>query len=332
MTKIVRNGKCESVSPKKVGKGHLDTLAQLSTTCCKELSDNQLRFQRKARNKAITEALVFTLIDRKSSLNKSYWQTFHCNKVQLQNGKKVTSRYCNQRWCLVCNRVRTAKLMNGYLKPLAELTDSYFVTLTIPNVQAKGLKIAIEDMNSSLMRIRKNMKKTHGIKLIGIRKLECTYNAKRKDFHPHYHLLIEGKANAEKLVSMWLDQHQLADMGAQDIRKADEGSTIELFKYFSKIVADGTVYPSALDIIFRAMKGKRVFQPIGIKKNISEDIEEIIAQEIDFKADELEIYVWERETLDWVSGHAELLTEYVPNERDQKLLENIKKLSIYQST
>ena len=129
---------------------------------------------------------MFDLIDLKSSLNKSYWQTFHCSKVILQEGKKITSRYCNQRWCLTCNRIRTAKMINGYSEPLSKFKEPQFVTLTIKNVKGVNLKASIELMNDSLKDIRKNLKKTYGKTLKGLRKYECTYNKKSNEFHPHF--------------------------------------------------------------------------------------------------------------------------------------------------
>ena len=39
----------------------------------------------------------------------------------------------------------------------------------------------------------------------------------------------------------------------------------ELFKYFSKIVSNKTIEIKALDIIFNAMRGNRVFQPMNVK-------------------------------------------------------------------
>jgi len=208
-------------------------------------------------------------------------------------------------------------MINGYAPAIEEFNEPQFVTLTIPNVKAKDLKIAIEEMNNSLKAIRKNLKKTYNIELKALRKYESTYNAKRNDYHPHFHLIVDGLNSANKLVELWLRRYTKADKKAQDITPADETSLTELCKYFTKVIARDTDYnPKALDIMFRAIKGKRTFQPIGIKKHVSEDVEEIQSQEIEFKEEQNEIWQFIPTALDWVSAYSECLSEYKPTKED----------------
>lgn len=314
-----------SISQKNCCSYNLDTLAQLSTGLCnthnnKEL-DAKVSFQKRARSKAFTNSYLFDLIDLNSPLQKAYWQTYHCSSVILQEGQKVTSRYCNQRWCLTCNRIRSAKMINGYVGAIKELKETQFVTLTIPNVKAKYLRTAIEDMTKSIKDIRKNLKKTYNITLKGLRKYECTYNAKEDTYHPHFHLIVEGKETANKLVDFWLIKNPKALRGAQDIQPAKEGTLKELCKYFTKVIAKDNDYnPKALDIMFRAVKGKRTFQPIGIKKDVSEDIEELLSQEINFKPPQTEIYTYIPQAYDWVSAYGETFSEYNPTKEDRKVI------------
>ena len=321
-TKVVNSA---NISNNKSNSVYLDTLAQLSTHLYNGLDDNTLRqkvlLQKRARSKAFTNSFIFDLIDLNTNLQKAYWSSYHCASIVLQDGKKISSRYCNQRWCLTCNRIRTAKMINGYKEPLAELKEPQFVTLTIPNIKAKYLKSTIEDMNTSLKAIRKNLKKTYNIELKGLRKYECTYNKKENSYHPHFHLILESKEASTKLIDLWLNKYPKASRKAQDLRPANEESIIELCKYFTKVISKDNDYnPKALDIMFRAAKGKRTFQPIGIKKTVSEDIEEIQAQEIDFKEPQVEIWQYERKYFDWVSSQGETLTEYKPTKEDYKVI------------
>lgn len=286
------------------------------------IDKDKLNFQKRARAKAFTNSYLFDLIDLKSPLHKSYWNTFHCSKTILQEDKKFTAKYCNNRWCLTCNRIRTAKMINGYSSSIAEFNDPQFVTLTIPNVKAKDLRLAIEEMNSSLKRIRRNLKKTYKIDLKALRKYESTYNSKTNTYHPHFHLIVEDKNTSILLVELWLKQFKSADLKAQDIRPASETSLVELCKYFTKIIAKDNDYnPRALDIMFRAVKGKRTFQPIGIRKHVSEDIEEIQAQEVDFKPPANQIWGFETDAFDWCTADGELLSEYVPSAKDLNVIE-----------
>lgn len=307
----------------------LDTLAQLSTKTLqpnnsKDLSNKKLTketLQKRAKSKAFTFSYLFDLIDLDGKLTKSYWQTYYCSASILQEGRALSSRYCNQRWCLTCNRIRTAKIINGYKKEIEDFKEPQFVTLTIPNVKKADLRTSIETMNKSMSKINNNLKRRYGVKLKGLRKYECTYNNKRNDYHPHFHLIIEGKKEANLLVQMWLKQHKEADIKGQDISPANSGTMVELCKYFTKIISKDNDYnPKALNTMFLAAKGKRTFQPIGIKKDVNEDIEEITKQEADFVESEIEIYSWDKETYDWVSGQGVLLSEYEPTQKELKFI------------
>jgi len=314
------------------GQDNLDTLAQLVTFPCNHLENSplivqdkdQINLQKRARAKAFTNSFLFDLIDLKSPLTKSYWNTFHCSKTILQEGKRISSRYCNNRWCLTCNRIRTAKMINGYQATIETFKDPRFVTLTIPNVKAKYLRDTIDLMNQVLREIQRSLKKTHNIQIRALRKYECTYNAERNDYHPHFHFILDELGVANLLVKYWVKKNVGADVKGQDITKADDTSLIELCKYFTKVIAKDNDYnPKALDIMFRAVRGKRTFQPIGIKKDVSEDIEEIQSQEIEFKPPQEQIWGYEADAYDWVSADGELFSEYSPTVKDLSVINKV---------
>ena len=102
-------------------------------------------------------------------------------------------------------------MINGYSEPLSKFKEPQFVTLTIPNVKGVNLKASIDLMNDSLKDIRKNLKKTYGKTLKGLRKYECTYNKKRDDFHPHFHLIMDDLETSNLLVDLWLKKHLTTD-------------------------------------------------------------------------------------------------------------------------
>lgn len=308
---------------------YLDTLAQLSTDKSKCLKTNNLQslkyskesLQKRARAKAFTNTYLFDLIDLKSNLSKGYWQTYHCSSVILQTGNKINSRFCNQRWCIVCNRIRTAKVINGYKESIQKFNDAHFLTLTIPNVKGNELLPTINSMNKAIRDITKNAKKTYKVQIKALKKYECTHNKQRDDYHPHFHFIVNDKKTGELMRLLWLNKFPKADIKAQDLRQANESSLVELCKYFTKIISKDNDYnPKALDIMFSAAKDKRTFQAIGMKKQVSEEVEEIQMQEIDFKTDANEIYVYEKEYYDWISASGECLSEYAPTKQDLKVI------------
>lgn len=267
----------------------------------------------RAKSKTITNALVRKLAALESPLHKSYWNTYHCCEAMFQDGNKLTSKYCNNRWCSTCNRIRTGKLIDGYEPVLKKLKNKYFVTLTIPNCTAEELEQEIKKMTRTFTRIKDVLRK-QGFNLKGIRKTECTYNAEKNNYHPHFHFIISGKLESEMLQREWLKRYPQSKKIAQDIRPATDKAVKELFKYFTKLISKGTnnkFYIFALDQIFQAMRCKRVFQPFGIKKYVSEDIEEL--QYMLFKDIQEQNTTWEWHTdfYDWIDiNSGDMLSGY----------------------
>ena len=302
----------------------LDTLAQLDTR-------NFDSLRKRARSKWFTNEIVLKLVDITSPLKKSYWNSYHCCNNLVQYGRNITSKYCNNRWCTTCNRIRTAKLLNAYGTQLKELKEPYFVTLTIPNVHASLLKCTIEQMKDKFSVLNKTIYKqfrrgTRVHKLKGIRKIECTYNAVFDTYHPHFHLIVDGYDIARDVIAEWLKHYPEAKRKAQDMTKANEGSMIELFKYTTKIVSkikgNVTIIPKALDTIFRSMYGKRTFQVYGGLKAVIEDIEELDTQEYDgIEEYEFMEWVWSQDGTDWYSTtNGDGLTGFVPSENLKEIV------------
>ena len=292
---------------KPQNRASLDTLVQLTTGDDKTRS----KFIKRQKAKAITMAQVYRLIDLDSRLKKSYWRTYHCNRLILQHGYKMVTTYCNGRWCTVCNRIRMAKMINAYSVTLMKLNDLYFVTLTTPNVKGSELSNEIDGMYKSWRCINKNIRKTYKQGIKGMRKLECTYNPHTDTYNPHFHFLIESKEGAERLISLWLDRYPKANRKGQDMRKAKQGSLIELFKYTVKGVHKGRFLAEPLDCIYRALEGRRTYQPFGIRKVTEEDVDGIISEEVTFKGFRNDFWTWETDVKDWVNREGELLTDYI---------------------
>jgi hypothetical protein len=276
--------------------------------------------KKRAKAKWFTQSYLQHLINLDSPLKNSYINTVFCCHTLHQKDGKITSRYCKNRWCIVCNRIRIGKAINGYLPELRKLEDPQFVTLTIPNVKKSELRGAIAAMVRTWRQMYQCLNKRR-VQLRGVRKIECTYNPDEDSYHPHFHLIVSGKAVGEMIICEWLRRFSMAKRKAQDIRPADDGSMVELFKYFTKVITKQKVYVPAMDIIFRSMVGHRVFQPYGISQ-VSEDVEELQAEVIE--GIEPGETFWEWSDCDWrdiTSGKT--LTGYVPDEKLERLAHNV---------
>ena len=302
----------------------LDTSDYLGT---KHSKKGKNTLQKRAVAKYVTNEIIFPLIDLNSTLQKSYWHTFYCTRTITQIGNRIKTKYCGHRWCLVCNRIRTAKLIEGYLPVInREFKNPWFVTLTTPNMPGEELKRAINEMASTINKINNLFRHRRNYRIKGIRKLECTYNWKLNNFNPHFHILVEGEQEAEELINEWLRHYPKADRKAQDMRKADQNSLIELFKYSTKITAKSKSNPEALDTIFRAMYRKKIYQPMGIKKidQVKDDIDKLESQEIKNLQHAVDEWTWEHDIKDWCNKWGEMLTVRIKEDlkNTEKIQEN----------
>lgn len=246
----------------------------------------------------------------------------------MESGK-VTASYCKNRWCLVCNSIRTAQLILKYKPILLGWEDKVLVTLTRgPRCRGSELKLVIEEMQFIFNQIRKTFnqryKRGTSEKFVGLRKLECTYDPKTNTYHPHYHLILESPTIAKEFLEMWLNKHPKANRKAQDIKVADDNSVIEIFKYFTKVVSktkDGerAIYADAMDVIFNAVRGKRTFQNFGFKVGDVDFSSEEIADVVD---EIFDVADWHQEVADWVvRDTGELFSGYEPGGGMTELVE-----------
>jgi hypothetical protein len=284
---------------------------------------------KRAKAKFIQEPVIMAMIALDSKFASKYKDTLHCSEIIYHKGQELTSRYCGHRWCRVCNRIRTGKLINGYTPALDQMPDKNMVTLTIKNVPAAILRQTIIGMNQTIRKIQEYRRKVLNLPGVNaIRKLECTYNVESDNYHPHYHIITSTIEEAEFIRNQWLDRRPDANHKGQDIREAYK--PMELFKYFAKLTsgaasyvsANGRIklkneyhYPEALDIIFQAIQGLRIVQPMGQVKLVREEIDTVISELADEtvtqEADANQYYLFTGEN--WASPFTgEVLTSYVP--------------------
>lgn len=296
--------------------------------------------QKRSRARFAQMRLIKAMAELQSPFAEKYADTLHCSATLMQHGQTITGRYCGHRWCRVCNRIRTGKLINGYQDAINAMHDCTFLTLTVPNVPAEELRDAIINMTATIRKIQDLRRKRNLSPIKCIRKTECTYNPDRNDYHPHLHFLVDNSVDAQYLIDEWLAHYPKADPRAQDFRPAE--SPLELFKYFAKLTSksksdkivlqggkiikrDEYHYPEALDIIFQAMFGLRVIQPMGGIKMVSDEIDNIQSEEVADIEEDTQVWIWHH--CDWVNPcTGEMLTEYQPSPKELKYRKRIRYL------
>lgn len=317
-----------------------NTLAQLAANDENEaltfnentsISDRRTLLKR-AKRKYLSHALILRLVDvskhnEKSILTKSYWNAFHCAAtLSLKSDGSVTGKYCNTRWCTVCGAIRTAKHINHYKPIVDDWEDPHFVTLTEKNCTADQLSDRITAMCKIFQRILKyntDLKRRgkEYLEILGIRKIECTYNHKEDTYHPHFHVICNSKRSAEYLYNSWLQRNSsLTNKLGQDIRKVTPGSMVELFKYMAKVITDvdgkKVIHAKSLDVIYNAMHKRRTIQPFGFRAKKITALDDADTLSLDHV---INIFNWEHSIADWVGLDGECLSNH-------KLSESLKEI------
>ncbi|MFZ2961452.1 MAG: protein rep [Candidatus Ozemobacteraceae bacterium] len=276
-----------------------------------------------------------------SPLHRSYVKSTACNSVLTQEDGKIKGFYCKQRWCAVCNRIRTGVLFNKYEEVIRGFEDRYLVSLTLENCKAEDLPETIDEMIRLFGLCAMSIKQTEKLEFKALRKMEVTYNSRFNSYHPHFHVICKGKETAEKLIKQWLikvnkysknKEKCRAVEDAQDMTPCDENTMKELFKYFTKLINEQRLYPKVLDVIFQAMKGRRTFQAYLPKylqkkvKNIGDEEDLVLERGTPAITRLNENILWDyipeaRNYVDKDTG--ELLTDYKPTETFERLLKKL---------
>ena len=292
-------------------------------------------FGKRARVKFLTEAMAVGLANLPNSkLTKSYWNTFYCSSVLQKKGDSLTGKYCKNRWCLVCCRIRSAQLIKQYLPVIKSWPEKQLVTLTVPNCTEDDLPATIESMKAGFDLIRRRIAQQHRRKLraaplVALRKLEATHNPDRNDYHPHFHLIVPDLASANELRESWLLQFPSAQWKGQDVRPANDSAAMELFKYFTKLVTTQSkerfIRLAPLNVIFESIAGQRTFQAFNVPSTKVVDDEEAaqLGAELATESDIDAVFQWVQSQADWIDKESgEMLTNYKPSAPFRAFVEN----------
>lgn len=293
------------------------------------------RMAKRRQAKRATLELVKRLDELESPV--PYERAFSCCERIDQEDGQLTSKYCNSRWCVVCNRIRTGRHVNNQLPVVRSWEDSHLVTLTVPNLAWGGgskaagrLRSCYEEMLRRFNLAKRSINRKHGLDFRALRSFEVVWNEEREELNTHWHVVVPSAEIAEALVEEWMARCSEASRAAQDVRPMGdaESDLLEVCKYVTKIIG-GTegepAYPiEVLDAIFRGLKGKHLTQSIGYSPEEFggdddrqiEEMEDLEHRMTAFRrpGEDLE-WNWEEDVGDWVDRKTgEMLTEALEEE------------------
>jgi hypothetical protein len=150
---------------------------------------------------------------------------------------RLRANYCHSRHCEPCMKAKANKLASNLRARLeAEADGRYrFITLTLQHTN-ETLTRQIKKLYRGFKNMR-SMKEWKNSQRGGAAILECKWNPKTREWHPHLHVVSEGD---------YLDKHTLSRMWKQatdgsyivDIRKLDKAKDAAF--YVAKYVSKGT--------------------------------------------------------------------------------------------
>ena len=164
----------------------------------------------RAKRKTISQVLNLRLIEAvekkgETERKQGYWNTYHCQNTVVSHNGRIYGKYCKNRHCTLCCSIRKAEIINRYLPVIQTWEDPYFITLTVRAVPARKLETWLKGFKKAFRRIREKYKKRNqrgkGLKLVGIKSLECNFNPVKKTYNPHLHIVVPNEAIADILIS-----------------------------------------------------------------------------------------------------------------------------------
>lgn len=197
----------ERVAPaSNVGRSPLDTLETTSENSLafdKSRKNDKERLKRRGQKKYFMQYLSVSMAELRTPLEEQYRDTFYCSSIITVIGQEAKSTFCKRRWCIICNNIRTAQLITRYLPTIESWDNKHFLTLTVKNPPASELGTTMNQMHQYFSEIKDSERKAER-KLVGIRKLETTFNPEDNTFHPHFHFILKDGESCEQIIRKWL--------------------------------------------------------------------------------------------------------------------------------
>lgn len=260
----------------------------------------------------------------------------------LEKQKLYKANSCKNRFCPVCAWRKARKdalglsLMMQYIKQ-QEKKEFIFLTLTTPNVMSDELENEIKRYNNSFRKLIKKKKVGSVIKGY-VRKLEITYNKKRDDYNPHFHVLIAVNKSyftdkryyisQQEWLDLWRDVtgiSEITQVQVQKIRQNNNKELYEMAKYSGKD-SDYLINQKVFDAFYKSLKGKQVLVYSGLFKEAKKKLKNgdlDYLKEIDPTEYIYQIfYIWKQK--EYLASELYDLTEQEKREINHKMIDEIE--------
>ena len=181
---------------------------------------------------------------------------------------RITANHCHNRWCIICQKPRfftVSERIEEWLKTTARPT---FITLTLKH-SAAPLLFQLKSLTGAFRNFRFH-KQIRAALSGGVWFLQITYNAARKEWHPHLHIAADCKYIAKRDLS---EAWKKASGGSYIVDIKAIRDTSEVAKYVARYVSrparlqDLTIEQGCEMV--SSLQGKRTFGAFGSAKGIN---------------------------------------------------------------
>lgn len=181
---------------------------------------------------------------------------------------RIAGSCCHDRFCLPCAKERSHAISLNVLEHLSK-RRARFLTLTIKSTD-EPLTDLLDKLYTGFQKLRQT-KLWRASVTGGVAFLEINWSPERNRWHPHLHILIEGKYIPQpKLKALWY--HITGDSYVVDIRlvlNADQAAKY-ITKYASKPFNNTFLTrPDRLDEAIVALKGRKLLLTFGTWRGVT---------------------------------------------------------------
>lgn len=228
------------------------------------------------------------------------------NEVCINKDNNFTNTwFCDDKFCPVCQWNKTRYIYAQLHDVVKVMKDEYkfiFVTLTVRNVKADQLKAKSIEMNRAFSRYFTKGSKYGSIFKGCFRTMEITYNADRKDFHPHIHAIVavdkdyftsDKYVSQSELLESWrksMKDDKIVGVSMESIgfgsSKPLEGVVAEVAKYpFKDVDLYKIPFDEALEVfsaLVDTFNNRPVYRFMGVMRTIAKQCEDQREANFDF--------------------------------------------------
>lgn len=160
---------------------------------------------------------------------KKYYRVLDCSTflewryyVELKEKKLINANFCKVRLCPMCAWRRSLKTFGQVSRVMDYVEENYdykyiFLTLTVENCYGEDLRDTLDLMTYSFNKLTRRKAFKDAVKGY-FRSLEVTYNEKRDDYHPHFHLILAVNRSYFTDDKIYLSQAKWTELWKQSLK------------------------------------------------------------------------------------------------------------------